>query len=65
MVLGLCKRLYTHDLHNADTFLIRTHGLFTIDKKLPEISVGNFHSEGTVRVVYHLPKISGLSCHAC
>ena len=35
--------------------------MFTIYKKIPEILVGNFRSVRTVRVVYHLPKISGLS----
>ena len=39
----------------------RTRWLFTIYKKIPEILVGNFRSVRTVRVVYHLPKISGLS----
>ena len=29
--------------------------------KIPEILVGNFRSARRVRVVYHLPKISGLS----
>ena len=38
--------------------------LFTIYKKIPEILVGNFRSVRTVRVVYHLPKISGLSRRA-
>ena len=37
-----------------------TFGLFTISKKLSEISVWNFRSVNTVRVVYHLPTISGL-----
>ena len=35
--------------------------LFTIYKKIPEILVGSFRSVRTVRIVYHLPKISGLS----
>ena len=35
--------------------------MFTIYKKIPEILVGNVRSVRTVRVVYHLPKISGLS----
>ena len=35
--------------------------LFTIYKKIPEILVGNFRSVRMVRIVYHLPKISGLS----
>ena len=35
-------------------------GLFTIYKKIPEISVWNFRSVNTVQVVYHLPAISGL-----
>ena len=35
--------------------------LFTIYKKIPEILV---RSVRTVRVVYHLPKISGLSHRA-
>ena len=39
----------------------RTRWLFTIYKKIPEILVGNFRSVRTVRVVSHLPKISGLS----
>ena len=38
--------------------------MFTIYKKIPEILVGNFRSVRTVRVVYHLPKISGLSRRA-
>ena len=38
--------------------------LFTICKKIPEILVGNFRSVRTVRVVYHLPKSSGLSRRA-
>ena len=38
--------------------------LFTISKKVPEILVRNFHSVITARVVYHLPKISGLSRRA-
>ena len=38
--------------------------LFTIYKKNPEILVGNFRSVRTVRVVYHLPKISWLSRRA-
>ena len=38
--------------------------LFTIYKKISEILVGNFCSVRTVRVVYHLPKIFGLLCHA-
>ena len=33
-------------------------------KQNPEILVGNFRSARTVRVVYHLPKISGLSRRA-
>ena len=33
-------------------------------KKIPEILVGNFRSVRTVRIVYHLPKISGLSRRA-
>ena len=37
---------------------------FTIYKKIPEILVGSFRSVRTVRVVYHLPKISGLSRRA-
>ena len=41
-----------------------TSWLFTIYKKIPEILVGNFGSVKTVRVVHHLPKISGLSCRA-
>ena len=41
-----------------------TQLLLTIyKKKIPEILVGNFRSVRTVRVVYHLPKISGLSRH--
>ena len=39
-------------------------GLFTIYKKSPEILVGTFRSVRTLRVVYHLPKISGLSRRA-
>ena len=39
-------------------------GLFTINKKNPDILVGNFGSVRTVRVVYHLPKISVLSRRA-
>ena len=38
-----------------------TSWLFTIYKNIPEILVGNFRSVRTVRVVHHLPKISGLS----
>ena len=38
--------------------------MFTIYKKNPEILVGNFRSVRTVRFVYHLPKISGLSRRA-
>jgi len=38
--------------------------LFTIYKKIPEIVVGNFRSVRTVRVVYLLPEISGLSRRA-
>ena len=34
-------------------------GCLPFIKKLPEILVGNFRSVRTVRVVYHLPKISG------
>ena len=41
-----------------------TSWLFTIYKKIPEILVGNFGSVKTVRVVHHLPKISGLSRRA-
>ena len=41
-----------------------TSWLFTIYKKIPEILVGNFGSVKTVRVVHHLPKISGLSLRA-
>ena len=42
-----------------------TQLLLTIyKKKIPEILVGNFRSVRTVRVVYHLPKISGLSSRA-
>ena len=33
-------------------------------KKIPEILVDNFWSVKTVSVVYHLPKISGLSRRA-
>ena len=33
-------------------------------KKIPEILVGNFRLVRTVRVAYHLPKISGLSRRA-
>ena len=39
-------------------------GCLPFIKKLPEILVGNFRSVRTVRVVYHLPKISGLSRRA-
>ena len=39
-------------------------GLFTVSKKSPEILVGTFRSVRTLRVVYHLPKISGLSRRA-
>ena len=38
--------------------------LFTVYKKNSEILVANFRSVRTVRVVYHLPKISGLSRRA-
>ena len=38
--------------------------LFTIYKKIPEILVGNFRSVRTVRVVYLLSEISGLSRRA-
>ena len=38
--------------------------MFTIYKKIPEILVRNFRSVRTVCVVYHLPKISGLSRRA-
>ena len=41
-----------------------TSWLFTIYKKIPEILVGNFGSVKAVRVVHHLPKISGLSSRA-
>ena len=41
-----------------------TSWLFTIYKKIPAILVGNFGSVKTVRVVHHLPKISGLSRRA-
>ena len=41
-----------------------TSWLFTIYKKIPEILVGNFGSVNPVRVVHHLPKISGLSHRA-
>ena len=41
-----------------------TSWLFTIYKKIPEILVGNFGSVNPVRVVHHLPKISGLSRRA-
>ena len=39
-------------------------GCLPFIKKTPEILVGNFWSVRTVRVVYHLPKISGLSRRA-
>ena len=39
-------------------------GCLPFTKKNPEILVGNFWSVRTVRVVYHLPKISGLSRRA-
>ena len=38
-------------------------GCLPFIKKIPEILVGNFRSVRTVRVVYHLPKISGVSCN--
>ena len=38
--------------------------VYHLQKKIPEILVGNFRSVRTVRVVYHLPKISGLSRRA-
>ena len=39
--------------------------VFTIyKKKIAGILVGNFHAVRMVRVVYRLPKISGLSRHA-
>ena len=38
--------------------------LFTIYKKIPEILIGKFRSERTARIVYHLPKICGLSRRA-
>ena len=42
-----------------------TQLLLTIyKKKITEILVGNFRSVRTVRVVYHLPEISGLSSRA-
>ena len=36
----------------------------TAAKLVSQFFVGNFRSVRTVRVVYHLPKISGLSRHA-
>ena len=39
----------------------RNRGCLPFIKKIPEILVGNFRSVRTVRVVYQLPKISGLS----
>ena len=36
-------------------------GCLPFIKKIPEILIGNFRSVKTVFVVYHLPKISGLS----
>ena len=39
------------------------HWLFTIYKKFQKFC-GNFRSLRTVRVVYHFPKISGLSRRA-
>ena len=42
----------------------RNWGCLPFIKKIPEILVGNFRSLRTVRVVYHLPKISGLSRRA-
>ena len=50
--------------HAVRIFFIDHDRLFTIYKKIPEILVGNFRSVRTVRVVYHLPKISGLSRRA-
>ena len=38
--------------------------MFNIYKKIPEILLGNFRSVRTVCVIYHLPKISGLSRRA-
>ena len=40
------------------------HRLFTVYRKNPEISAGNFQSVKTVPVVYHLPKISESSRRA-
>ena len=42
----------------------RNWGCLPFIKKIPEILVGNFRSLRTVRVVYRLPKISGLSRRA-
>ena len=55
-----------HELTHARS-LRRARGrlwLFTIYKRIAEILVGNFRSVRTVRIVYHLPKISGLSRRA-
>ena len=42
----------------------RLVGCLPFIKKIPEILLGNFRSVRTVCVVYHLPKISGLSRRA-
>ena len=57
-------RSFTHSFMYLTPKKIRKNWFFTIYKKTPEILVGNFRSVRTVRVVYHLPKISGLSRRA-
>ena len=48
----------------AFLFSAFTGCLSFIKKNIPEILVGNFRSVRTVLVVYHLPKISGLTRRA-
>ena len=48
-------------MREVSKLILRSCSLSTIYKKIPEISVGSFRSVRTVRVVYHLPKISRLS----
>ena len=63
---GFDQSAFRIDFFDADIKIPETklQGLFTIYKNIPEILVGNFRSIRTVRIVYHLPKISGLSRRA-
>ena len=60
-VIGLVLPLRLAKSHD---FVMSLMGCLPFYKEIPEILVGNLQSVRTVLVIYHLPKISGLSRHA-